>query len=154
MVVRLAVMFDAVVTTMQEVTLTDLILFEIGGFAMVTSLSDARQLFAELLDEREKPLNLADFKNPRSGGFQAMFHDVSIRFIKLSTPESRIRAMLSIAWRRGISARTPLMPGAEEYGRNRPLGDGSAGKAAAPTLYFSIDYTATSAVFVVIRLDL
>jgi len=28
MVVRLAVMFDAVVTTMHEVTLTDLILFE------------------------------------------------------------------------------------------------------------------------------
>jgi prepilin-type processing-associated H-X9-DG protein len=39
---------------------------------------------------------MADFKNPHSGGFQAMFLDGSVRFIKLSTPESRIRSLLSI----------------------------------------------------------
>ena len=51
----------------------------------------------DLVVDVKKPLNLADFKNPHPGGFQAMFLDGSIRFIKLSTPESRIRALLSIA---------------------------------------------------------
>jgi prepilin-type processing-associated H-X9-DG protein len=51
----------------------------------------------DLVVDVKKPLNLADFKNPHSGGFQAMFVDGSVRFIKLSTPESRIRALLSIA---------------------------------------------------------
>ena len=51
----------------------------------------------DLVVDVKKPLNLTDFKNPHSGGFQAMFLDGSIRFIKLSTPESRIRAPLSIA---------------------------------------------------------
>ena len=51
----------------------------------------------DLVVDVKKPLNLANFKNPHSGGFQAMFLDGSIRFIKLSTPESRIRTLLSIA---------------------------------------------------------
>ena len=45
----------------------------------------------------KKQLNLADFKNPHSGGFQAMFLDGSIRFIKSQTPANRIRTLLSIA---------------------------------------------------------
>jgi hypothetical protein len=51
----------------------------------------------DLVVDVKKPLNLADFKNPHPGGFLAMFLDGSIRFIKLSTPESRIRALFSIA---------------------------------------------------------
>jgi prepilin-type processing-associated H-X9-DG protein len=51
----------------------------------------------DLVVDVKKPLNLADFKNPHTGGFQALFLDGSIRFIKLSTPESRIRTLLSIA---------------------------------------------------------
>jgi hypothetical protein len=51
----------------------------------------------DLVVNVKKPLNLADFKNPHSGGFQAMFLDGTVRFIKLSTPESRIRSLLSIA---------------------------------------------------------
>ena len=51
----------------------------------------------DLVVDVKKPLNLTDFKNPHPEGFQAMFLDGSIRFIKLSTPESRIRALLSIA---------------------------------------------------------
>jgi hypothetical protein len=50
-----------------------------------------------LVVDVKKPLNLADFKNAHSGGIQAMFLDGSIGFIKLSTPESRIRTLLSIA---------------------------------------------------------
>jgi hypothetical protein len=51
----------------------------------------------DLVVDVKKPLSLADLKSPHSGGFQAMFLDGSIRFIKLSTPEARIRALLSIA---------------------------------------------------------
>jgi len=51
----------------------------------------------DLVVDVKQPLNLADFKNPHPGGFQAMFVDGSIRFIKLLTPESRIRTLLSIA---------------------------------------------------------
>jgi hypothetical protein len=51
----------------------------------------------DLVVDVKRPLNLADFKNSHPGGFQAMFLDGSIRFIKLSTPETRIRTLLSIA---------------------------------------------------------
>ena len=51
----------------------------------------------DLVVDVKKPLNLADFKNAHSGGFQAMMLDGSVRFIKSPTPESRIRTLHSIA---------------------------------------------------------
>ncbi|MDR3639591.1 MAG: DUF1559 domain-containing protein [Isosphaeraceae bacterium] len=51
----------------------------------------------DLVVDKKKPLSQADFKNAHSGGFEAMFLDGSVRFIKLSTPENRIRALFSIA---------------------------------------------------------
>jgi prepilin-type processing-associated H-X9-DG protein len=58
---------------------------------------------ADLVVDVREPLNLADFKSSHSGGFQAMFLDGSVKFIKLSTPESRIRALLSIAGNEEVS---------------------------------------------------
>jgi prepilin-type processing-associated H-X9-DG protein len=58
---------------------------------------------ADLVIDVKKPLNLGALKSPHSGDVQTMFLDGSVRIIRSTTPESRIRSLLSIAGDEQIS---------------------------------------------------
>jgi prepilin-type processing-associated H-X9-DG protein len=51
----------------------------------------------DLVVDPGQPLNMQQFKTPHPGGFQALFLDGSVRFVKDSVAQTTLRALLTVA---------------------------------------------------------